>query len=392
MVKNQNSTDIEQGPISNLGPTASLIGMDKNELCQLLVEMGESSYRGEQVFRAIYNRGTQNINEITNFSSELREKLGLKYNLFRPTKTSEQISIDGTVKWLNKFEDGNEAETVFIPEDDRGTLCISSQVGCTLTCRFCYTGTQRLVRNLSVGEIVAQILSARDSLNNWPSTIHPRSVITNIVLMGMGEPLYNFDAVARAMKIVMAEDGLSIGKRKITLSTSGVVPKIKECGEKLGVNLAVSLHAANDETRSKIMPINNKYPLRELMEACKNYPGLSNSRRITFEYVMLQGINDSLEDASDLIQLVRDIPCKFNLIPFNPWPGSIHQSSTRSTTNTFQNALAEAGITCPIRAPRGRDILAACGQLKTSSIKVSGKERKALIEKNWKDKEILAEQ
>ena len=179
MVKNQNSTDIEQGPISNLGPTASLIGMDKNELCQLLVEMGESSYRGEQVFRAIYNRGTQNINEITNFSSELREKLGLKYNLFRPTKTSEQISIDGTVKWLNKFEDGNEAETVFIPEDDRGTLCISSQVGCTLTCRFCYTGTQRLVRNLSVGEIVAQILSARDSLNNWPSTIHPRSVITN---------------------------------------------------------------------------------------------------------------------------------------------------------------------------------------------------------------------
>jgi 23S rRNA (adenine2503-C2)-methyltransferase len=391
MINNQPLTKKKQMAKTDLNLKTCLIGMDKSELSKIFLEMGESSYRGEQVFRAIYNRGSQNIGDITNLSSSLREQLQSKYNISRPIKTSEQISTDGTMKWLNKFTDGNEAETVFIPENDRGTLCISSQVGCTLTCRFCYTGTQRLVRDLSVSEILGQIIAARDSLNNWPHIDRPKNIITNIVLMGMGEPLYNFDAVAKAMKIVMAEDGLSIGKRKITLSTSGVVPKIKECGQELGVNLAVSLHAANDETRSMIMPINKKYPLNVLMDACRSYPGLSNSRRITFEYVMLKDINDSPKDASDLIELIKDIPCKFNLIPFNPWPGSLHQTSDTATTQIFQTILANAGITCPIRAPRGRDILAACGQLKTSSIKLSAKEHKTLIEKNWEDKEILAQ-
>jgi 23S rRNA (adenine2503-C2)-methyltransferase len=266
-------------------------------------------------------------------------------------------------------------------------LCVSSQVGCTLTCRFCHTGTQRLVRNLTAGEIIGQVMIARDALGEWPTPTDEARSLTNIVLMGMGEPLYNFDAVKKAMLIAMAGDGLALGKRRITLSTSGVVPDIKRCGEELRVNLAISLHAANDDTRSEIMPINKKYPLKDLMDACRTYPGVSNARRITFEYVMLKGINDSASDARELVKLVKGIPCKFNLIPFNPWPGTPYECSDPETIEHFQEILAAAGLTCPIRTPRGRDILAACGQLKTDSEKLSVRARREQAERAWAEKE-----
>ena len=364
-----------------------LIGLDKSELAALAVGIGEKPYRGTQLFHWIYSRGARNFEDMTDISKECRAQLAEKFTLERPVIDQEQVSEDGTRKWLHAFSDGQKAEAVLIPEDDRGTLCVSSQVGCTLTCRFCHTGTQRLVRNLTPGEIVAQVMVARDALGEWPTPKDGSRALTNIVLMGMGEPLYNFEAVKKAMKIVMASDGISISRHRITLSTSGVVPEIERCGEELRVKLAISLHGATDEIRSKIMPINKKYPLRELMEACRTYPGVSNARRITFEYVMLKDINDSEADAWALVDLVKDVHCKFNLIPFNPWPGTPYECSSRKTIERFQDILASASITCPIRTPRGRDILAACGQLKTDSEKLSAKERRVQAEQAWADKE-----
>lgn len=365
----------------------SLIGLDKSEMAALSVEMGEKPYRGTQLFQWIYNRGARQFDDMTDVSKSFRAQLSDNFTIDRPTIAQEQLSEDGTRKWLHAFADGQKAEAVFIPEDDRGTLCVSSQVGCTLTCRFCHTGTQRLVRNLTPGDIVGQVMVARDALDEWPTPTEEAKSLTNIVLMGMGEPLYNFEAVKKAMQIVMASDGIALGRRRITLSTSGVVPEILRCGEELRVNLAISLHAADDETRSQIMPINKKYPLKDLMDACRNYPGASNARRITFEYVMLKGVNDSEADARALVKLVKDVPCKFNLIPFNPWPGTPYECSSRKTIERFQDILAQAGITGPIRTPRGRDILAACGQLKTDSEKLSAKERRLQAEQAWAEKE-----
>lgn len=365
----------------------SVLGLDKSDLTAIAEDMGQPAYRGSQIFQWIYNRGARSFDDMTDLSKAFRGQLADKYVLDRPTTAQEQVSNDGTRKWLHAFADGQKAETVFIPEEDRGTLCVSSQVGCTLTCRFCHTGTQRLVRNLTAGEIIGQVMAARDALGEWPTPTDETRSLTNIVLMGMGEPLYNFDEVAKAMHIAMAGDGLALGKRKITLSTSGVVPAIKRCGEELRVNLAISLHAANDDTRDAIMPINKKYPLKDLMDACRTYPGVSNARRITFEYVMLKGINDSEQDARDLVKLVKDVPCKFNLIPFNPWPGTPYECSDDDTIERFQDILARAGLTCPIRTPRGRDILAACGQLKTDSEKLSAREQRQRAEQAWAEKE-----
>ena len=371
---------------------SSLVGLDKAELTALAENLGEKPYRGTQLFHWIYNRGARSFEDMTDVSKAFRTVLLEKYTLDRPRIAQEQLSEDGTRKWLHAFVDGQKAEAVFIPEEDRGTLCISSQVGCTLTCRFCHTGTQRLVRNLTPAEIVGQVMIARDALNEWPTPTEEAKLLSNIVLMGMGEPLYNFDAVKSAMQTVMASDGLALGRRRITLSTSGVVPGIKRCGEELRVNLAISLHAADDETRSEIMPINKKYPLKDLMTACREYPGASNARRITFEYVMLKGINDTPADARALVKLVKDVPCKFNLIPFNPWPGTPYECSNAKTINTFQSILTNAGLTCPVRTPRGRDILAACGQLKTDSEKLSARERREQAEKMWAEKEAQGTQ
>lgn len=368
----------------------SLIGLDKSEMAALAVEMGEKPYRGKQLFQWIYNRGARSFDEMTDISKSFRAQLSDSFTVARPKIAQEQVSEDGTRKWLHAFTDGQKAEAVFIPEEDRGTLCVSSQVGCTLTCRFCHTGTQRLVRNLTPGDIVGQVMVARDALGEWPSPTDEAKLLSNIVLMGMGEPLYNFESVKKAMQIVMEPDGIALGRRRITLSTSGVVPDIKRCGDELRVNLAISLHAADDETRSEIMPINKKYPLKELMAACRDYPGASNARRITFEYVMLKGVNDSEADARALVKLVKDVPCKFNLIPFNPWPGTPYECSSRKTIERFQDILAKAGITGPIRTPRGRDILAACGQLKTDSEKLSVRERRQQAEKAWAEKEQAA--
>ena len=281
-----------------------------------------------------------------------------------------QLSVDGTRKWLLRLADGNEVEAVFIPEEDRGTLCVSSQVGCTLTCRFCHTGTQRLVRNLTPGEIVGQVMIARDDLGEWPLPADGR-LLSNVVLMGMGEPLYNFDNVKAAMQIVMDGDGISLSRRRITLSTSGVVPMMARCGAELGVNLAVSLHAVRDEVRDRIMPINKKYPLAELLTACRDYPGATNARRITFEYIMLKDINDSATDARELVRLLKayDIPAKVNLIPFNPWPGAPYERSAAERIHQFSEIVFSSGISAPVRTPRGEDILAACGQLKSESEK-----------------------
>jgi 23S rRNA (adenine2503-C2)-methyltransferase len=314
--------------------------------------------------------------EMTTLSKDFRLRLAETHAVRRPEVAVAQVSQDGTRKWLLRLPDGQEVETVHIPEEDRGTLCVSSQVGCTLTCKFCHTGTQRLVRNLSPAEIVGQIMVARDGLGEWPAPAEGRK-ITNIVLMGMGEPLYNYDNVATAMRIAMDGEGLSISKRKITLSTSGVVPEMERCGRELDVNLAVSLHATNDETRDWIMPINKKYPLKMLLDACRNYPGTHNARRITFEYVMLKGVNDSEDDARRLIRLLKDIPAKVNLIPFNPWPGSFFECSDRATITRFADILSAAHISSPVRATRGEDILAACGQLKSTSERKKKAERDA---------------
>ena len=353
-----------------------LIGLSRDELMAEMAALGEKPFRARQLWHWIYGRGATDFAAMTSLSKDFRARLAEGYRAGRPEVVADQLSRDGTRKWLLAFPDGCQVETVFIPEADRGTLCVSSQVGCTLTCKFCHTGTQRLVRNLSAGEIVGQIMLARDKLGEWPSATADRQ-ITNIVLMGMGEPLYNYDNVAQALRITMDAEGIAISKRRITLSTAGVVPLMARCGEELGVNLAVSLHATTDELRDRIIPLNKKYPLAELMAACRAYPGVNNARRITFEYVMLKGMNDSAEDAHRLVGLIDGIPAKVNLIPFNPWPGSAFETSARADVARFAEILSDAHIAAPIRATRGEDILAACGQLKSASERKKKSERTA---------------
>lgn len=359
-------------PRTDASGRVPLIGLSLAELQTLLAPHNLPGFRAKQIWHWIYHRGARDFETMANLPKEMRGLLGEKYAIDRPTLITEQKSGDGTIKWLLAMSDGQQIEAVFIPDNERGTLCVSSQVGCTLTCKFCHTGTQPLVRNLGAHEILQQIMYARDVLEEWPKAGERSGAgmsrdLTNIVMMGMGEPLYNYHNVAKALTICMDEDGLGISKRRITLSTSGVVPQIIQCGEELNVNLAVSLHAPNDELRSGIMPINNKYPLKELLAACRNYPGLSSVRRVTFEYVMLDGVNDSDELARELAALVRDIPCKINLIPFNGWEGSGYTCSPMSRIESFAAILEREGYDAPIRRPRGRDILAACGQLKSES-------------------------
>lgn len=352
----------------------SLIGLSHSEVGEKLREIGvpekQCRMRAQQIWHWIYFRGAKSFDEMSNISKDMRKKLNDNFDVGRPEIVEALISKDGTRKWLMKFPDGQEVETVFIPEEDRGTLCVSSQVGCTLTCKFCHTGTQRLVRNLTPTEIVMQLLVARDYLGEWPSPSEGRMVST-IVLMGMGEPLYNFDNVKKAMKIVMDDNGINLSRRRITLSTSGVVPEIYRCGEEIGVNLAISLHAVDDKTRSEIMPINKKYPIDELLSACRDYAGIKNSRKITFEYILLKDVNDSDEDALNLVKLIKDykIHAKVNLIPFNPWPGSSYQRPSKTRVAKFSDIIFSKGISAPIRTTRGEDILAACGQLKSESEK-----------------------
>ncbi|MBT5185363.1 MAG: 23S rRNA (adenine(2503)-C(2))-methyltransferase RlmN [Kordiimonadaceae bacterium] len=361
-------------PRIEFNESRSLIGLTHDEVAQKLREIGvpekQCRMRAQQIWHWIYFRGAKSFDEMSNISKEMRVKLNEHFDVGRPEIIEALISKDGTRKWLMKFPDGQEVETVFIPEADRGTLCISSQVGCTLTCTFCHTGTQRLVRNLTPAEIVMQLLVARDFLEEWPSPSEGRLVST-IVLMGMGEPLYNFENVKKAMQIVMDDNGINLSRRRITLSTSGVVPEIYRCGEEMGVNLAISFHAVDDETRSKIMPINNKYPIAELLKALQNYAGIKNSRKITFEYILLKDVNDSDEAAHKLVKLIKDykIPAKVNLIPFNPWPGSTFERPSKSRVAKFSDIIFSQGISAPIRTTRGEDILAACGQLKSESEK-----------------------
>lgn len=351
-------------PIDN--PKTELVGLSREELAALFTEIGEKPFRAKQLWHWMYHRGETDFDAMTTLAKDLREKLKTSFQVGRPGIAREQTSSDKSRKWLFKFADGNQAETVFIPEDDRGAVCISSQVGCSLTCTFCHTGTMKLVRNLTAMEIVGQFMAARDSYDEWPSPKGDR-LLSNIVMMGMGEPLFNYDEVAKALKIIMDGEGIALSKRRITLSTSGVIPLMDRCGDELGVNLAVSLHACNDELRDVLVPINKKYPLKELLAACRRYPGANNARRITFEYVMLKGVNDSPADAKELVRLSKGIPVKFNLIPFNPWPGSAYECSDETTMATFAQILNDGGYSAPVRVPRGRDILAACGQLKTDS-------------------------
>jgi 23S rRNA (adenine2503-C2)-methyltransferase len=352
----------------------NLVGLGREALAAEMTEFGAEPFRARQLWHWIYNRGAADFGVMTSLSKPFRERLSARYELSRPAVSRSLVSSDGTRKWLLRFPDGEEVETVHIPEEDRGTLCVSSQVGCTLTCSFCHTGTQRLVRNLTAEEIVGQVMIARDALGEWPSPQDDRQV-TNIVLMGMGEPLYNYDNVAEALKIVMDPEGLSISRRKITLSTSGVVPMIHRCGAELAVNLAVSLHAVRDDIRDRLVPLNRKYPIAELLEACRTYPGSSNARRITFEYAMLKGVNDSPSDARALVRLLAGIPAKVNLIPFNPWPGAPYECSSDAAIKAFSDIVFAAGYSAPVRTPRGRDILAACGQLKSASVKRRRSER-----------------
>ncbi len=349
-----------------MSETKDLVGLTRAELAEEMAAIGEKPFRAKQLWHWIYNRGATDFQAMTTLAKPLRDKLAEHYCVRRPQASRVQTSLDGTRKWLLRFADGNEAETVYIPEEDRGAVCVSSQVGCTLTCKFCHTGTQLLVRNLTAAEIVGQFMVARDSYGERPSTVDGGRMISNIVLMGMGEPLFNYDNVAKALKIIMDGEGIAVSKRRITLSTSGVVPMIRRCGEELRVNLAVSLHAVTDEIRDRIMPINKKYPLAELMQALRDYQ-TNNARRITFEYIMLKGINDSLADARGLIKLVKGIPAKFNLIPFNKWPGIDYECSDMADIKRFSDTLFEAGYSAPIRQSRGSDILAACGQLKSDS-------------------------
>jgi 23S rRNA (adenine2503-C2)-methyltransferase len=345
----------------------NLVGLSREALKATLTEAGLEPFRARQVWQWIYWHGVRDFGRMTNIAKKTQARLDELFVIERPEIVTEQRSVDGTRKWLLRFPDGNEAETVNIPEDDRGSVCVSSQVGCTLTCSFCHTGTQPLVRNLAPDEIVGQFMVARDSYGEWPTPIETTRMLSNIVMMGMGEPLYNFDNVATALRIVMDEQGIALSRRRITLSTSGVVPMISKVGDVLDVNLAVSLHAVNDEVRDTLVPINRKWPIAELLKACAAYPGAKNSRRITFEYAMLKGVNDSDADARELVRLLKPIHAKVNLIPFNPWPGAAYECSSNNRMHRFAEIVNDGGLSAPIRTPRGRDILAACGQLKSAS-------------------------
>ena len=365
-----------RAPAASGDARKDLIGLDRAGLAAELQQIGEPAFRARQLWHWIYHRGVTDFAAMTTLSKDFRVRLAERYVVARPAIVVVRQSLDGTRKWLLRFSDGEEAESVHIPEEDRGALCVSSQVGCTLTCRFCHTGTQRLVRNLTAAEILGQVMLARDALGEWPSPPEGR-LISNIVLMGMGEPLYNYDNVARALRIVMDGEGIAISRRRITLSTAGVAPLIRRCGEELNVNLAISLHATNDELRDRLVPINKKYPIAELMDACRSYPRLSNARRITFEYVMLKGVNDSPADARALIKLIAGIPAKVNLIPFNPWPGAPFECASDEAIAAFSDIVFNAGYASPVRTPRGRDIMAACGQLKSDSVRKRKSEREA---------------
>jgi 23S rRNA (adenine2503-C2)-methyltransferase len=384
---------VEKTPLERYVPPAkpSLVGLSRAELAEALATIGvpaaQRKMRVQQIWHWLYVRGAESFSAMTSVSKELRAALDARFTLARPEVVAEQTSVDGTRKWLLRLpgehagERPHEVECVYIPEADRGTLCVSSQVGCTLACSFCHTGTQRLVRNLTAGEIVGQVMLARDRLGDW----HRKSglpggerLVSNIVMMGMGEPLYNFEAVRDALLIVADGEGIAISKRRITLSTSGVVPNIARAGAEIGCMLAVSLHAVRDDLRNELVPLNRKYPIAELLEACRRYPGLSNARRITFEYVMLKDVNDSLADAKALVKLLKGIPAKINLIPFNPWPGTRYECSDWDRIEQFSETVFNAGYASPVRTPRGRDILAACGQLKSTSEKLTARERLAL--------------
>ncbi len=394
---------VEKRPLERYAAPAqpSVVGMPRAMLAQVLAEVGvpegQRRMRVQQIWHWLYVRGAEDFGAMTTLSKDLRATLARRFTLARPPIAAEQISVDGTRKWLiqlpgERAEAPHEVECVYIPETDRGTLCISSQVGCTLNCSFCHTGTQRLVRNLTAAEIAAQVVVARDRLGDWsgetrtaaPSDLplaaesERRRLVSNVVMMGMGEPLYNFEAVRDGINVIADGEGLSISKRRITLSTSGVVPNIARAGAEIGSMLAISLHAVSDELRDRLVPLNRKYPIAELLEACRNYPGLSNARRITFEYVMLKGVNDSLTDAKALVRLLKGIPAKINLIPFNPWPGTTYECSDWDQIEKFSEVVFAAGYASPVRTPRGRDILAACGQLKSASEKLSARERLAL--------------
>ncbi|MCB2073607.1 MAG: 23S rRNA (adenine(2503)-C(2))-methyltransferase RlmN [Novosphingobium sp.] len=379
-----------------------LIGLPRARIAELFAHVGldakQAKLRAKQVFHWLYHRGVTDFEAMTDIAKTMRPWLTERFVIGRPEVIEAQHSTDGTRKWLLRTADGHDFEMVFIPDADRGTLCVSSQVGCTLNCRFCHTGTMRLVRNLTAGEIVGQVMLARDALGEWPkgrmdfaeeedegSYSADGRLLTNIVMMGMGEPLYNFDNVRDALKLVMDGDGLALSRRRITLSTSGVVPMMARCGEEVGVNLAVSLHAVTKDVRDEIVPINRKYGIEELLAACAAYPGASNARRITFEYVMLKDKNDSDEDARELVRLIRKykLPAKVNLIPFNPWPGTPYECSTPERIRRFSETIFEAGISAPVRTPRGRDIDAACGQLKTAAEKKS----RAELERLWAEKQ-----
>ncbi|MET4423077.1 23S rRNA (adenine(2503)-C(2))-methyltransferase RlmN [Bradyrhizobium sp. RT3a] len=385
-----NAILVEKTPLETYVPPArpSLIGLSRSELADRLGEIGvapaQRKMRVQQLWHWLYFRGAQSFDDMTSISKGIRAELAQHFTVDRPEVVAEQISNDGTRKWLLRLPSGDnverahEVECVYIPETDRGTLCVSSQVGCTLNCSFCHTGTQRLVRNLTAGEIVGQVMVARDRLNDWADREDGTRRVTNIVMMGMGEPLYNFDAVRDALLIVGDNEGIGISRRRITLSTSGVVPNIVRAGDEIGVMLAISLHAVRDELRNELVPLNRKYPIRELLQACRDYPGASNARRITFEYVMLKGVNDSLDDAKLLVKMLKGIHAKINLIPFNPWPGTAYECSDWDQIEKFSEYIFNAGYSSPVRTPRGRDILAACGQLKSETEKLSARERQAL--------------
>ncbi len=375
----------------------SLMGLTRAGLAEALraidVPEREIRMRVAQLWHWIYFQGAQNFDVMLNVSKVMRQKLAEKYSLTRPQVVEEQVSVDGTRKWLirmapvDALDKGAEIECVYIPESDRGTLCVSSQVGCTLNCTFCHTGTQKLVRNLTTQEIVAQLVVAREMLGDFPGLTPPDNglipsgegvrAVSNIVFMGMGEPLYNFENVRDAVEILSDGDGLSLSKRRITVSTSGVVPEIERLGLESGASLAISLHAVRDELRDKLVPLNKKYPIQELMQACRDYPGVSNARRITFEYVMLKGVNDSPAEARELVRLLKGVPAKINLIPFNPWPGAPYECSDWETIERFSDIVFNAGYASPVRTPRGRDILAACGQLKSETEKLRARARLA---------------
>ena len=369
---------VAQMPISDSDPLpsasvkTSLLGLSSADLEDQITAAGLPKFRARQLWRWVWRHGLTNFDEMSDLGKTVRAKFSGMFHADRPTVTRRLQSRDGTIKWLLRFTDGTEAETVYIPDRQRGTLCISSQIGCTLTCSFCHTGTQKLVRNLSIAEICGQVMLAMDELGEWPAG-NPNRRLTNIVLMGMGEPLFNYENVAAAMRIIMSGEGVGLSKRRITLSTSGVVPEIKRAGEELGVNLAISLHAVRDDLRDELVPINRKYRLAELINACRHYPGLSNARRITWEYVMLDGVNDSDEDCRQLLALIKGIPSKLNLIPFNPWPGSSYKCSSPERIEAFARKVLKAGYASPVRNPRGQDIMAACGQLKSASERQRGK-------------------